>query len=393
MIEPAPDNNAPAHAAGIASDVVALLSELVAVDSVNPSLVPGGAGESRIADVITSWARNAGLDVERLEATAGRPSLVIRSTTGSGGRSLLLCGHLDTVGAGGMTEPFVPVVDGDRLFGRGAYDMKAGLAAALVAAREANRLRLPGQVIVAAVADEEYSSLGASEILDRVHADAAVVTEPTELEVATAHRGFVWTEIEVVGLAAHGSRPHLGRDAILKTGPLLVAVSELNDRLRGRVHPTLGNGFVHASLIHGGREESSIPDRCTLTLERRTLPGETVTDVERDVAELLARCRDTDPEFEATARTTFARSAMEVPDDSLIARTMSRAVEAVLDRPAPAVGLSFWADSALLTDAGIPTVLFGPRGEGAHADVEWVSLRGTVDCTRTLIHAAQDFCR
>ncbi|MDT7558644.1 MAG: acetylornithine deacetylase, partial [Pseudonocardiales bacterium] len=127
MIEPAPDNNGPAHAAGIASDVVALLSELVAVDSVNPSLVLGGAGESRIADVITSWARNAGLDVERLEATAGRPSLVIRSTTASGGRSLLLCGHLDTVGTGGMTEPFAPVVDGDRLFGRGAYDMKAGL--------------------------------------------------------------------------------------------------------------------------------------------------------------------------------------------------------------------------------------------------------------------------
>jgi hypothetical protein len=209
MIDPAPDNNAPTHAAGIASDVVALLSELVAVDSVNPSLVLGGA--------------------------------------------LLLCGHLDTVGAGGMTAPFVPVVDGDRLYGRGAYDMKAGLAAALVAAREANRLRLPGQVIVAAVADEEYSSLGASEILDRVHVDAAVVTEPTELEVATAHRGFVWTEIEVIGLAAHGSRPHLGRDAILKTGPLLVAVSELNDRLRGRVHATLGNGFVHASLIHGVR--------------------------------------------------------------------------------------------------------------------------------------------
>jgi acetylornithine deacetylase len=360
---------------------------------VNPSLGSGGAGESRIADVITSWARHADLDVERLEATAGRPSLVARSTAGGGGRSLLLCGHLDTVGTGGMTQPFVPVVDGDRLYGRGAYDMKAGLAAALVAAREVNRLRLPGQVIVAAVADEEYSSLGASEILDRVHAGAAVVTEPTELEVATAHKGFVWTEIEVVGLAAHGSRPHLGRDAILKTGPLLVAVSELNDRLRRRVHPTLGNGCVHASLIHGGREESSIPDRCMLTLERRTLPGETVAEVERDVAELLARCRGADPEFEATARTTFARSAMEVPDDSLIARAMSRAVEAVLDRPALPVGLSFWADSALLADAGIPTVLFGPPGEGAHADVEWVSLRGTVDCTRTLIRAAQDFCR
>src|SRR5919197_4387107 len=210
-------------------DTVELVSKLVAIDSVNPSLVPGGAGEREIAAFVTEWARDAGLRAEVLEGTPGRPSVLVRAPGAGGGRTLLLCGHCDTVTVEGMREPHTPRIDGDRLYGRGAYDMKAGLAAALVAAREAARLGLAGDVVVAAVADEEHASLGVQEALRAVTADAAIVTEPTELEIVVAHKGFVWAEIEVTGRAAHGSRPDLGVDAIVKTGPILTALGGVDE--------------------------------------------------------------------------------------------------------------------------------------------------------------------
>ena len=257
---------------------------------VNPSLVPGGAGEGKIAEFVAGWADRAGLEVEVLDEAAGRPSVIVRSGRTGAGRTLLLCGHLDTVGVSGVVDPLTPRIDGDRLYGRGSYDMKAGLAAALVACRDAVS-DITGEVVVAAVADEEHSSFGVQQVL-RHAADAAIVTEPTELAVATAHKGFVWTEIHVTGKAAHGSRPHLGVDAILKTGPILVALEDLDRRLRRRQHMTLGPGNLHASLIAGGLEESTIPDTCVLTVERRTLPGETTADVEADIAVLLTDCRN-----------------------------------------------------------------------------------------------------
>src|SRR4051794_12647331 len=204
------------------SDITALTSELVAIDSVNPSLVEGGAGEQEIATYVAGWAREQGLESELLEATPGRPSVLVRAPGAGGGRTLLLCGHLDTVNVEGMTDPHTPRVAGDRLHGRGAYDMKAGLAAALIAARDAARAGLRGDVVVAAVADEEHASLGVQEALRALGgADAAIVTEPTELELIVAHKGFVWSEIVVTGRAAHGSRPQLGVDAIVKMGPVL----------------------------------------------------------------------------------------------------------------------------------------------------------------------------
>src|SRR5438067_8336713 len=218
------------------SDLTALLSSLVAADSVNPSLVAGGAGEHEIAALIEDWAREGELESERLEETLGRPSVLVRARGTGDGRTLLLCGHIDTVNVEGMTNPHMPRVDGDRLYGRGAYDMKAGVAAALMAAREVSRLGLAGDVVVAAVADEEHASLGIQEALRCVSADAAVVTEPTELELAVAHKGFFWSEIEVVGRSAHGSRPHLGVDAIVKMGAVLRELEQLDRALTARTH-------------------------------------------------------------------------------------------------------------------------------------------------------------
>jgi acetylornithine deacetylase len=344
---------------------------------------------------VAGWASACGLDVEVLEATSGRPNLVIRSRPrGSGtGRTLLLCGHLDTVDLKGMHEPLSPRIDGARMYGRGVYDMKAGLVAALFACRDAASAGVAGEVVVAAVADEEHSSIGVQEVLAHLDADAAIVTEPTELVVATAHRGFVWTEINVVGRAAHGSRLHLGSDAILKTGPILVALEDLNVTLRGTSHPTLGPGTLHASLISGGVEESTIPAACVLTIERRTLPGEALADVERDVANLLAGCRALDPGLQASSRTTLAREPFEISPDAAIVRSVAAAATATLARPARIGGVSYWADAAFISAAGIPTVLFGPSGDGAHADVEWVDLPSVAACTRTLTATAVDFCR
>jgi acetylornithine deacetylase len=370
-------------------DLTALLSALVAIDSVNPSLVPGGAGEAEIASFVERWARGEGLEAERLETTPGRPSVLVRARGTGGGRALLLCGHIDTVNVDGMTAPHEPRIEGDRLFGRGAYDMKAGVAAALWAAREAARLGLAGDVVVAAVADEEHASLGVQEALGHVRADAAIVTEPTELELAIAHKGFVWSEVEVEGRAAHGSRPHLGVDAIVKTGAVLQELAALDRALGEREHPLLGRGSVHASTIEGGVELSSYPARCTLRLERRTLPGE---DVAGEVEALLGRCRAADPELVATARTLLVREPFEIDAGAELVGLVREAAAGVLGTPPALGGASYWADAAFIAAAGIPTVLFGPGGEGAHAIEEWVSLAGTEAVAATLVETARRFC-
>jgi acetylornithine deacetylase/succinyl-diaminopimelate desuccinylase-like protein len=371
-------------------DIVELLSRLVAIDSVNPELVAGGAGEAEIAAFVAGWARAAGLEVEALEESAGRPSVLVRARGAGGGRTLLLCGHLDTVGVADMTEPHRPRIDGDRLYGRGAYDMKSGVAAALIACREAAKLELAGDVVVAAVADEEHASLGVQEALRAVRADAAIVTEPTELEVAVAHKGFVWAELEVTGRAAHGSRPYLGVDAIVKAGPILTALGELDDALGERTHPLVGRGSIHASVISGGVELSSYPARCVVGLERRTLPGETAADVEAELDALLDRCRAADPQLAAERRTLLVREPFEVAATEEIVGAVT--AEADGGRPRPVTGASYWADTAFIAAANIPAVLFGPSGAGAHEVEEWVSIADTETVARVLVGVAARIC-
>jgi acetylornithine deacetylase len=364
-----------------AMDTAELLSRLVAIDSVNPSLVPGGAGEAEAAAFVAGWAREAGLEADVLEATPGRPSVLVRARGSGGGRTLLLCGHLDTVGVAGMRDPHVPRVAGERLYGRGAYDMKAGVAAALGACAEAAALGLAGDVVVAAVADEEHASLGVQEILGAVRADAAIVPEPTEGELIVAHKGFVWAEIEVRGRAAHGSRPELGVDAIVSAGPILTALGELDAALGARTHPLLGRGSVHASLIAGGEELSSYPARCVVSLERRTLPGESAADVEAELAALIGGA-------DASRRTLLVREPFAVAQDAEIVSLVRAAAGG-----ATLAGAPYWTDAAFIAAAGIPTVLFGPGGEGAHADEEWVSLADTERVKRTFVAVASELCR
>lgn len=337
------------------ADVVELAARLVEIDSVNPALVPGGNGEREIASFVASWCSERGLEVEVIGDE--RPSVIARRRGSGGGRSLLLNGHLDTVGVAGMDDPLTPRVQDGRLYGRGSYDMKGAVAAILVAAAAAPPLR--GDLIVTAVADEELASVGTEDVLERVHADAALVVEPTELAVAVAHRGFVGFEIESSGVAAHGSRPDLGEDAIVKLGPTLVALANLDRRLQaGPRHPLAGPASVHASLIEGGQELSSFPARCLLTGERRTIPGETVEQVEGELRRIAG---------DSTVRVIASREPLEAPDAHPFVDLVQRHAGT-----SELVGVPFWTDAALIAAAGIPTVVYGPAGAGAHAAVEWV---------------------
>jgi acetylornithine deacetylase len=358
-----------------------LLSQLVRIDSVNPDLVPGGAGEAGVAEFVAGWLEDAGLEVKLEDVVPGRPNVVGVARGSGGGRSLLLNAHMDTVGVAGMSAPFEPVIENGRLHGRGAYDMKAGLAAIMLAGAEAARAGLRGDVLVTAVCDEEVASIGSAWIAERYRPDAAVVAEPTEMRVAIAHKGFVGFEVEARGRAAHGSRPDLGVDAIAHMGHVLVRLEALDGGLRaGSGHRLLGTGSLHASVIEGGQEYSSYPDRCLLKGERRTVPGETTEEVEGELRDLLG---DVDGEV----RVIIARQPFETSEDEAIVELVRRHADGV-----EIVGVPFWADSALFSAAGIPTVVFGPSGEGAHAADEWVELASVERCVRIYTGVAGELC-
>ena len=375
------------------SEITNLLQQLVAINSINPDLVADGAGEGEIARFVANWLTWAGLEVEIDEPRPGRPNVIGIARGTGGGRSLMLNAHMDTVGVAGMERPHQASIVGNRLYGRGAYDMKAGLAAIMYAAANARKLNLPGDVIVTAVSDEEYASIGTSSVVKRWRADAAVVTEPTELDIYVAHKGFIWLEVETIGTAAHGSRPDLGVDAIVKMGKVLAGLEELDRFLRAHPsHRLLKSGSVHASLITGGQELSSYPDHCKLNIERRTIPGESQESVEAEIRGLFDHIAMTDPDFKAAVRTTLVRDAFEVPEDELIVQVVRRQATALLGRE-PAIGSgSAWMDAALLSAAGIPTVILGPGGEGAHAVVEWADLDQLERCSEILLKVIEEFC-
>ena len=370
-----------------------LLQRLVAIDSINPDLVPGGAGEGEIARFVAAWLEQAGVEIVIDEPVAGRPSVVGIVRGSGGGKSLLLNAHMDTVGVVGMQRPHEPLVEGTRLYGRGAYDMKGGLAAIMIATAQAKKLGLRGDVILTAVADEEFASIGTQSIVRQWHADAAIVTEPTALQVCVAHKGFMWFEIATQGIAAHGSRPDLGRDAIVKMGHILVGLEQLNQTLQTRpAHRLLGHGSLHASLIQGGQELSSYPEQCTLQVERRTIPGETPELVEAEFRDLLEQLHRADATFEASLKTTLGRVPFEVAEDAAIVKLVQQQASELLGRTPEIVSNAAWMDSALLSAAGITTVVFGPGGAGAHAVVEWSDLEQVKQCSDVLINTIRNFC-
>jgi acetylornithine deacetylase len=374
--------------------VLDLLRDLVAIDSVNPSLVAGGAGEGAIAAHVADVCRRGGLDVQVQEAAPGRPNVIATLEGRAPGRTLMWCGHLDTVGVAGMDAPFAPVVRDGCLYGRGAQDMKGGVAAMVSAAITlAQRGALErGRIVVAAVADEEYASVGAEALVRDWRADAAVVTEPTDLQVGVAHKGFAEIEVETRGVAAHGSRPDIGRDAILRMGRVLGALEQRERQFAAApVATRLGRPSLHASTIAGGREWSTYPDRCVLQVERRTVTGETGETALREVEALLAALRGIDHEFEGAARLVFSRPPYEIAESAELPQALASALKGG-GRPATFAAMTFWTDAALLGHAGIPAVLFGPGGAGLHGNEEYVKLDEVVACRDILVDLAARYC-
>lgn len=373
--------------------VIDLLRALVAIDSVNPSLVPGASGEAAVARALAEHMRGIGLTVHVQEVAPGRPNVVGVLDGRRPGRSLMFCGHIDTVGVAGMARPFDPVERDGRVYGRGSQDMKGGIAAMVDAARVIARdggLEA-GQLLIACVVDEEHASIGADALVTRWRADGAVVTEPTDLAIAIAHKGFEWVEVETEGRAAHGSRPQDGRDAIRLMGRVLTELDALDRTLQARSpHPLLGTASLHASLIHGGRELSSYPDRCHLQMERRTVPGEQPGGASREVSDILARLSAADPAFKAASRPMFARSPYEIAAGHPLVRAVQQAAGA--GAPAALTGMSFWTDASVLGDAGIPSLLFGPVGAGLHGVEEWVDIASVLTCRDVLVALARRWC-
>ena len=272
-------------------ETLELLRKLISIDSVNPDLVQGAAGEKQIAEYIHDYLNQIGLDV-RFQDTPqeNRPNVIGILHGAGGGKSLMLNGHMDTVGVVGMEHPFVGELRDGRVYGRGAFDMKGAIAAMLLATKsiKESHTQLGGDLIITTVVDEEFASIGTEEVVKQYKADAGLVLEATDLSICIAHKGFAWIDVETSGKAAHGSRPDLGVDAIVSMGRFLVELDELEKRIRmGRQHPLLGTGSVHASLIQGGRELSTYPDHCLLQLERRTIPGETKESISEEIQSII----------------------------------------------------------------------------------------------------------
>ncbi len=371
-------------------DSVALTKALVAIDSQNPSLVAGGPGEANVARALGDVLREWGFVVELQEIAPGRLNVVARIGR-SGGRSLMFNGHLDVVGVAGMTHPpFDPAEQQGRIYGRGAADMKAGIASMCAAAARAADQAVTGEVVIAAVCDEEFTSIGTRGLIERgVRADAAIVTEPTQLAIMPAHKGFVWIEASFVGRAAHGSRYDIGVDAIRHAGLFLAELDRYEKKtLPARNHPLLGRPSVHAATISGGSGMSTYPDRCELAIERRTIPGETTEQVRLEIEELWDRVRLADSTLEGGVRVTMEQQPSDVSTSAPIVLTLGQSLANVGVREKMA-GMTAWTDAALLNAAGIPAICFGPGDISlAHAAEEYVPVEEIEAATRVLTDLA-----
>jgi acetylornithine deacetylase len=375
-------------------DAVALARALIQIDSRNPTLSPDSPGEGECARTLASILDDWGFAVQVIDSIPGRPNVVARIGP-SDTPALMLNGHLDVVGVEGMVhEPFSAEVRGNRIYGRGSADMKGGVAAICAAAVNGASANSGHQILVTAVVDEEYESLGMRALLAAgIRSDAAIITEPTRLAICPAHRGFAWIDVAFRGRAAHGSRYDIGIDAITHAALVLAELEKLEQtREAGTRHPLLGRGSLHASKIQGGVGMSTYPEACNLSIERRTLPGESV---EKALAEITAACdkvRSTHPDLDARVTLSTAQLPSDVALDSPVVKRLRGAMERE-NIPVRIEGLSAWTDAALLNAAGIPTICFGPGDIAlAHAAEEFVPIEQIDIATRVLTRVVREWC-
>ena len=375
--------------------LIQLLKDMVKIDSVNPSLVKGARGETEMANLCSWYLESLGMDVKMYDVEPGRPNVVGVLKGKGGGRALLLNGHTDTVGADYMTiDPFEPTIKDGKLYGRGSFDMKGGLAASMAAVKAVadSHHELKGDVILAAVCDEEFASIGTEKLMEETSADAAIIGEFTAGNIQVAHKGFAWIDIETRGVAVHGSLYQVGVDAIANMGHVLIGIEALQNILMEDVHPLVGPGSIHASIIQGGRELSTYPDHCLLQVERRLIPGETRANVDEEMNALLQTLREGDPKFQGDHKITFYRGAMEVSPEEEICQLIKEGTEKITGVTPKYTGGTGWMDSEIIWNKGIPVVCHGPMGSGAHSKEEWVDLESVANIARVHEYVIKEFC-
>lgn len=377
-------------------ELLNVLMSLISIDSTNPSLSAGGKGEKEISEYIENFLRSKGLDLVTQEVEPGRKNVIGILKGKGGGRSLMLNGHLDTVGTERMEiPPFLPKYENGRVFGRGSIDMKAGLAGILISVETILRekIELKGDLILAFVVDEEYESKGTELLVKSFKADSAIVCEPTNLKIGIAHKGFVWLKVKVFGKSAHGSKPEEGIDAIVKAGRFLWEIEKFSKNVLSlKSHNLLGSPSIHASFIKGGKELSTYPDYCEIDLERRTIPGETLDIVKEEIREILNSISKNDKDFRGTFEIFFFRSPLVISEKEEIVRSLFSSYEDVTGKNPEFTGLSFWTDGAILYENGIPSVIFGPSGSGLHSSIEYVDFDSVIVFSEVLIQTIMKFC-
>ena len=375
-------------------DAVALARALIQIDSRNPTLAPDSPGEAGCARMLASVLDDWGFSVEMADIAPGRSNVVARIGPRDA-PALMLNGHLDVVGVEGMVhDPFAAELRDNRIYGRGSADMKGGLAAMCAAAVSIPTSNRNRQILVTAVVDEEYESLGMRALLSSgVRAEGAIITEPTRLAICPAHRGFAWLDVSFRGRAAHGSRYDIGVDAITHAGLLLAELEQLErTRESGPRHPLLGRGSLHASKIRGGVGMSTYPEACELAIERRTLPGESAEKAMQEITNACDRVKVKHPAFDARVTLSTAQLPSDVPPDSPIVKRLRGALERE-NVPVRIEGLSAWTDAALLNEAGIPAICFGPGDIAlAHAAEEYIPLEEIGVATRVLSRVVREWC-
>ena len=373
-----------------------LTQELVQINSINPSLTPEGKGEAEIGAYVAEKLQELGLDVTTSEIAPGRVNVVGVLKGSGGGKSMLMNAHMDTVGVESMRiDPFGGELREGRVYGRGAQDMKGSLAAMIAATKAIvdAGVHLRGDLLITGVADEEYSSIGTEALVKEFKADGAIVTEPTDMHICRAHRGFIWFEVETIGRAAHGSRYNEGIDANMRMGRFLAELEKLEQELLQRKgHELTGPPSLHAAMIQGGTEVSKYAERCKLTIERRTVPGETVETATAELQEIVDRLEKQESSFKATVKAAFWREPFEVKQDAEIVQITDQALSERLGRHPEHTGQTFWTDAALISEAGMETVILGPKGYGLHSAEEWVDMESVVDLAYVLAATAIQYC-
>ena len=351
-----------------------LLAELIALPSVNPAFLPPRhplAGEKRVADFLAATAAQAGLDVEFQKALPGRSNIIARLRPKNlVKQTILLAPHMDTVGADGTK--FIPQRKNGRLYGRGACDTKGSVAAMLAAVCELAKSKvrpLTTEIIFVGLIDEEHMQAGSRAFAaSGFKADLAIVGEPTQLQVVTAHKGSLWLNLATRGRSAHGATPHLGINAVHSMSRVLDALeNEYGATLKKRKHKLLGRATVNVGKISGGSQPNIVPDECRIEIDRRTLPGETEKSVLREIASLL---ETNDLSANVSSAKLAPALALETDFRLPLVQRLMRSVKQV--RP---VGVDYFCDAAVLSAAGIPSVVFGPGNIAqAHTTDEWISL-------------------